>query len=582
MDLTGAADNKVGGVTFKGISGGQRRRLSVASELLGEPSILFLDEPTSGLDGTSSLRLVQLLHTLAQEDGRTIVTTIHQPRAEIMQLFDSLLLLNAGQVAYFGPAAGAVPFIVRAGGAPFDADRDSPGDYIIDVVGLDTEREEGMSIDLVAFYAESEESRTMLRLVNDGVPLGEDESSATTSPGTERESAGLLSGAAQASDYQTDWHTQTWVLIGRRLKRAFAKRSAIVLEIGQVTLVSIILAAALSYRSDPTRKPYYDCLWLVCSCTYISVTQYLNGANEYMDERAILSKEFESGICRLEAYYSSFWVTEAPRAMVHTTIVFVIGYPWVVGDADNWPLVFVLLWLGAVSWQGCVALGAALTNNRKVVMSAMLLWICMGSIFGGFMIDYNNIRPIFRWCYYASPMPFTIRLLTLLQLNDNPIYDMTCIDAVQATQQNLAATPDWADVASELQNATAICTQTFETGKGNQSLSQLPNPINTGDIFLSRLKLHDYFTIFTVLVLFVFGVLGRLLAVLVFRFRVSKEHTLKRVAAHMHQGGSASEVPNESPNLQQHLTGDGMLLTTRNVAANSPVGRGEEESATRL
>ena len=103
MDLSAAAHNKVGGLTFKGISGGQRRRLSVGIELLGEPSILFLDEPTSGLDSTSSLKLVQLMTKLARS-GRALVTTIHQPRPEIMELFDQLLLLvTGGCVAYFGP-----------------------------------------------------------------------------------------------------------------------------------------------------------------------------------------------------------------------------------------------------------------------------------------------------------------------------------------------------------------------------------------------------------------------------------------------------------------------------------------------
>ena len=59
--LESAAHNLIGGVTFKGISGGQRRRLSIAEQLLVSPSILLLDEPTSGLDGTSSLKLVRLL-----------------------------------------------------------------------------------------------------------------------------------------------------------------------------------------------------------------------------------------------------------------------------------------------------------------------------------------------------------------------------------------------------------------------------------------------------------------------------------------------------------------------------------------
>ena len=106
MDLSSVADCKVGGTTFKGISGGQRRRLSIGCELLSEPSVLFLDEPTSGLDGTSSLRLCHLLHSLAHESGRTVVTTIHQPRPEICALIDSLMVLVPTPV---GGQVSAVP-----------------------------------------------------------------------------------------------------------------------------------------------------------------------------------------------------------------------------------------------------------------------------------------------------------------------------------------------------------------------------------------------------------------------------------------------------------------------------------------
>ena len=73
------------------------------------PSVLFLDEPTSGLDSATSLRLVQRLASIAHSTHtpRTLATTIHQPRADIFELFDRLILLAAGQVVYQGPAKEA-------------------------------------------------------------------------------------------------------------------------------------------------------------------------------------------------------------------------------------------------------------------------------------------------------------------------------------------------------------------------------------------------------------------------------------------------------------------------------------------
>jgi ABC-type multidrug transport system ATPase subunit len=91
------ANRTVGGLKGAGLSGGQKRKLSVALQLLRLPRILFLDEPTSGLDASSSLELLQTLHCLALS-GRTVILTIHQPRLEIYHMFHKILFLCKGQV----------------------------------------------------------------------------------------------------------------------------------------------------------------------------------------------------------------------------------------------------------------------------------------------------------------------------------------------------------------------------------------------------------------------------------------------------------------------------------------------------
>lgn len=88
---------KVGGSTGAGLSGGQKRRLCVAIQLLSMPSLIFLDEPTSGLDSASSLELLSHLYRVASSN-RTVILTIHQPRLEIFHMFDKILLLCQGQV----------------------------------------------------------------------------------------------------------------------------------------------------------------------------------------------------------------------------------------------------------------------------------------------------------------------------------------------------------------------------------------------------------------------------------------------------------------------------------------------------
>jgi ABC-type multidrug transport system ATPase subunit len=86
----------------RSISGGEKRRVSIACELVTSPSILFLDEPTSGLDAYNAFNVVESLISLARDYNRTVVFTIHQPRSNIVSLFDQLVLLAAGKMVYSG------------------------------------------------------------------------------------------------------------------------------------------------------------------------------------------------------------------------------------------------------------------------------------------------------------------------------------------------------------------------------------------------------------------------------------------------------------------------------------------------
>ncbi|KAF2717150.1 putative ABC transporter [Polychaeton citri CBS 116435] len=93
----------IGNDETRGISGGEKRRVGIACELVTSPSILFLDEPTSGLDAFNAFNVIECLVTLCKTYNRTVVFTIHQPRSNIVALFDQLILLAQGRTVYSGP-----------------------------------------------------------------------------------------------------------------------------------------------------------------------------------------------------------------------------------------------------------------------------------------------------------------------------------------------------------------------------------------------------------------------------------------------------------------------------------------------
>ncbi|KAF7127418.1 hypothetical protein RHSIM_Rhsim11G0139000 [Rhododendron simsii] len=108
MGLHDCMNTRIGGWGTKGLSGGQRRRVSICIEILTRPKLLFLDEPTSGLDSAASYYVMSRITQLEQRKGRTIIVAIHQPSSEVFKLFDNLCLLSLGRVVYFGPASTTI------------------------------------------------------------------------------------------------------------------------------------------------------------------------------------------------------------------------------------------------------------------------------------------------------------------------------------------------------------------------------------------------------------------------------------------------------------------------------------------
>ncbi|KAG0462159.1 hypothetical protein HPP92_020635 [Vanilla planifolia] len=137
MGLQDCADTVIGNWHLRGISGGEKRRVSIALEILMRPRLLFLDEPTSGLDSASAFFVTQTLKGLSR-DGRTVIASIHQPSSEVFALFDQLCLLSGGKTVYFGNASEACEFFAQAG-FPCPSLR-NPSDHFLRCINSDFDK----------------------------------------------------------------------------------------------------------------------------------------------------------------------------------------------------------------------------------------------------------------------------------------------------------------------------------------------------------------------------------------------------------------------------------------------------------
>ncbi|KAL9630933.1 MAG: hypothetical protein Q9204_004472, partial [Flavoplaca sp. TL-2023a] len=133
--LRDQANTLVGTPIRKGISGGQKRRLSIASQLITAPKILFLDEPTSGLDSTASFEVIKYLKKVVQQHRLIVIASIHQPSTATFDLFDKLLLLSAGQTCYFGPVSSVRAHMdIRGSPIPLYM---NPAEFLLDLTSSD-------------------------------------------------------------------------------------------------------------------------------------------------------------------------------------------------------------------------------------------------------------------------------------------------------------------------------------------------------------------------------------------------------------------------------------------------------------
>jgi ABC-type multidrug transport system ATPase subunit len=222
MGLKDCADNLVGNDLVKGISGGEKRRVTIAVQILTEPRVLLLDEPLSGLDAFTALSIMDVLRGLAQE-GRTLIVTIHQPRSDLFAHFGNILLLaRGGHPIYAGPASNMLAHFSAQG---YECPRHvNPADFALDLITVDLQHE--------SREAESREKvRKLIESWNaDVFPVAR--TGSITTP------AELGSMAREPTSFASAYS----ILIRRATKNMFRQPDILIARIMQVVGLGIVLA----------------------------------------------------------------------------------------------------------------------------------------------------------------------------------------------------------------------------------------------------------------------------------------------------------------------------------------------------
>jgi ABC-type multidrug transport system ATPase subunit len=139
LGLVKLKDRKIGSsASHNGLSGGEKRRLSLALELISAPKLFLADEPSSGLDSTMSKKVVSLIKKMVHQRNIPCIVSLHQPQSSIFKMLDSLILLGpGGYVCYHGKTREAVSYFERLG-YPCP-EQTNPAEFLLDLVSIDSE-----------------------------------------------------------------------------------------------------------------------------------------------------------------------------------------------------------------------------------------------------------------------------------------------------------------------------------------------------------------------------------------------------------------------------------------------------------
>lgn len=282
LGLEKVKDTVIGNELARGISGGERKRVSIGVEMMSNPRILFVDEPTSGLDGYQAFEVMKYLKHICQLEQIVVITTIHQPRSSIFAMLDSLLLLREGKCVYQDSPCGVIKYFSSLG---FDCpDLYNPADFVIDVISNPS-----VVVDFAQLWRDTEAAASngvKLILSNSSSPALEVTREICPSGGHS-----LVVDAMQKKS-RTQWPSLEMirVIVWRSVVCVWRSRRLVVSRFILTTLLGLI-AGGLYHNMGDGQQSIRDRVGFLFVATFIQFTGAFNIAIfHYPSERTILRR----------------------------------------------------------------------------------------------------------------------------------------------------------------------------------------------------------------------------------------------------------------------------------------------------
>eukprot|EP01102_Stenamoeba_stenopodia_P005607 TRINITY_DN16354_c0_g1_i1.p1 TRINITY_DN16354_c0_g1~~TRINITY_DN16354_c0_g1_i1.p1 ORF type:complete len:701 (+),score=189.33 TRINITY_DN16354_c0_g1_i1:236-2338(+) len=382
----------------RGLSGGEKKRLNIANELIGNATVVVMDEPTSGLDASTALLVVSMLAQLAKS-GKTVIATLHQPSSQMFEMFDKVLLLADGKTAFLGTPSDALDYFSGLG---LDCPaRYNPADFLLSLIDEPpTEDATNYRKMILDYYEDNNYGVTGVNGKAHEVP-----------PPIPAKQKGA------GSTFPTGFFEQFYLLSRRGFKQH-------ILEVVPQLIIFLMIAGLSSivwWQRGYKESDIGDRIGLIFFIAlHIFVMPIFSSMAIMINEKLIVRKERSAGMYRLSAYFLSRSVSNIPLDLI-TPVIFSCILYWTTNLNDKAERFFIFLalcFLGQLVGQSLGLVFGAFFDKQESASPMIMVFFFLSTLMGGFYIGIDNIPSWFRWTQYISIIKYLMDGLVINEFDD--------------------------------------------------------------------------------------------------------------------------------------------------------------------
>ncbi|KAL6563264.1 transcription factor [Orobanche hederae] len=408
VELDNLKDAIVGIAGVTGLSTEQRKRLTIAVELVANPSIIFMDEPTSGLDARAAAIVMRTVRNTV-DTGRTVVCTIHQPSIDIFEAFDELLLMKrGGQVIYAGPlgqhSQKIIDYFEAIRGVPRIKEKYNPATWMLEASSMATEARLGM--DFAEYY-----KTTTLYQRNDALV----KELSVPSPGAKDLYFDTQYSQSTLGQFKyclwKQWWTY-WRSPDYNLVRYF------------FTLACALLVGTVFWRVGTKKNTDTDLLTIIgamyASVLFVGINNCSTVQPVVGIERTVFYRERAAGMYSALPYAIAQVIVEIPYVLIQTTYYTVIVYAMVSFEwtATKFFWFYFVTFFSFLYFTYYGMMTVSITPNHQVAAIFAAAFYGLFNLFSGFFIPRPKIPKWWIWYYWICPVAWTVYGLIIGQYGD--------------------------------------------------------------------------------------------------------------------------------------------------------------------